>query len=269
MDLTCALCPRTDSAYICREHLTPLTRALDLAFAVLNDPANGVAATVARLDRMPERGGLSHPPNHPQSEWTTADGALRPTALPVRLDAATRADAAVNELTGWARHIAEQRGIPPERAASGAATAARYIAVHADWLRWRPEATEAWPAIEQAAKELTRLVDSPPQMQLVGGCDCGQWLYAPASAAVTTCRGCGRTWDVQSGRDAMRAEAEGLLFTAADCARMARMLGYPVTDAAVRGYARHGKLEQRGADRRGHPMYRLGDALNVAARAAA
>lgn len=302
MDLTCALCPRTDSAYICREHLPAYTRALDLAFAVLN--SREVETTVARLDRMPERGGRANPVDN-MNEVGKSDGALRPTALPVNLDAARRADTAIGELTTWARHIAEQRGIPlgttgDRRPIHGpvcqgqwvdhpdgrmwqqcqhqqcaairhgrrpvlvpAAVACRFLASNAEWLRHRPEAVEAWPAIEAAAKTLTRLVDSPPELELVGACSCGVRLYARTRAATVTCRQCGAAWNTDSGRAEMTKHIRASLVTAAEYVtlHLRQHPGRPrkrVRDLIAQ-WARRGHIQARGTNADGDPLYRYGD----------
>ncbi|GGK32051.1 hypothetical protein GCM10010124_26010 [Pilimelia terevasa] len=121
----CVICGRATDGYACEPCTRPVHRDLIAAAALTDD----TLTTIARLDRLPDRGGRTaplrddEPPTTPggkprQPNWliedrpTTPASALRPTAAPVNLDASSRVDAATGVITTWARMVIEERGLP-------------------------------------------------------------------------------------------------------------------------------------------------------------
>ena len=182
-DPTCARCARPmqhDTALICSACAAHLRRQLELVAKIAGD----VTLTVARLDWV-SQGGSGSPDT--LGWWKNAE-ALEPMRLPYRPEAAERHDAAVNELSGWARIIAEERGLTAlaapqgdERPGNGSASTSHPLAVLAgflagnlEWLRHKPYADEAWLDLLAASGQLIRVVDTyVHDKPIIGLCACG------------------------------------------------------------------------------------------------
>jgi hypothetical protein len=151
---------------------------------------------------------------------------------------------------------------------SSTGTAAAWLATEVEWLRWRPEADEAFRELHDACAALARLVDRPPDKDLVGVCDCGKVLYATAGRAVIQCpeRTCKLVWHVERSREILRRALDDKLFTAAEAARLAVRL-----DSGDRSTEQVRKLITKWAGRAllvahgladGEPTYRFGDVVD-------
>jgi hypothetical protein len=292
-----ALCacnrPIHDTAYRCTVCESQLRRSLQDVERIAGD----ITLTVAKLAKVRRRGAADI-----EREWYRGEGALYPMPMLVDLDKAARHDAAAGELTTWARHIAEERGRElaprrhrlacthtscaavrkhqapgptcalPEPAVHDLAVAARFVASNLSWLRYRPEAEEAWPALQDACLTLERVVDTAAGEVIVGRCPCEHWLYAPERAETVRCWGCGTRYDVASSRADLRENLEDRIMSGAEIAKLAGYLGIADTKKArlmIKVWAQRGKLDRR---RRWHvntaaevveieSVYRFGDAL--------
>lgn len=256
---TCPRCSRPihDTAYIDTECAKDLQRALRDVEKVAGD----ITLTVARLDRVQRHGGALEEPG--DDGWHRGEGALFPTALIINLSAARSHDAAAGELTTWARHVVEQRG---ERPAEGhpLAACARFLADQAHWLRYQPEAAEAFAALHSACRTIVNLVDRPADLSVVGRCPCGTYLYARQGADTVACSACGTAYDVASSREDLRRELEDRLMTAGQIATMAAHLGLTDSRESTRKLINkwaqrsrivaHGRLD-------GDPTYLFGEVL--------
>lgn len=268
MTATCIRCQRPDQAYACDPCTRPLHRLLVQAAAL----ADETLTTITRQDRLPNRGGAARPDPEP---WTSADGALRPTALPVNMHAVEIVDRATNTLTTWARLIGEERGaLMPEPGMLHQATrSALHIAAHLDWLRHRPQIAEALDELEDACRDLVRVVDRPADLQLVGACDCGVRLYAKAKATSVTCRACGANVDTASRWDTTWQQAQDRLVTAAEAASLLHIEGLATNRDRARKtiimWGQRHAISQRGTNPSGQPVYRYGDIADRMASQAA
>lgn len=238
---------------------------------------------------------------------TMAAGALRPTGLPVNLAASDRAHAAQNTITTWARLIIDERGLTVRerptltagpgcvrprcghpschriRASREAARrygdlsqvshAALLIAQHLDWLRHRPHIEQALPELEDACRDLVRVVDRPPDLELVGACDCGVRLYGKRGGTWITCRGCGQLHHAPSRWDAAWQQAQEQLVTAAEAVALMLHEKLITTRAQPRKrinqWAHRGQIAQHGTNDRGEAVYRYGDIADRMASQAA
>lgn len=90
-------------------------------------------------------------------------------------------------------------------------------------LRRHPAADELFADLHSTCTALARLVDRPPDRDLVGMCDCGKVLYATAGRTVIQCpeRTCKLVWHVERSREILRRALDDKLFTAAEAARFA------------------------------------------------
>lgn len=259
-DPLCVRCEkpmRADQAYACGSCGSHL-RALLARTANL---AGEAIITIAKLDEVPSfSGGQAD-----DLGWERNDNALEAIGLPYRPAAAHAYRAALGELITWARHCCEQRGI--DYADSGGLDGlCGFLASQTDWLRHRPEADEALKAIEDACRQIERIVDRPPDRVVVGMCPCGTWLYAIAGADTVACRACGTSYDVEASRQQLRDNLEDRLMTGAEIATMAAHLGIVASRESARNaikvWAQRGRITAHGSQS-GSPLYRFGDTLGL------
>lgn len=246
MTPTCARCERelADGAYVCdRPCAERLARDLAEAAGHADDAPN----VVARQVRYGPGGGRANE---------------RP--LPFDVRASEDLWAAENTIGTWARHVAEERGIAPfepppptlgplcaqgdlSKCPHGSCDAIKrpypnptmgelilWISGQLNWLRHRPEAAEAFDELDDACRMLRRLVDRPADRVLVGMCDCGRVLYAPADREQVVCPECAAEWDVETSRWNLRDRLDERLVIAADAARLAGYLGTDRTQEQLR-----------------------------------
>lgn len=237
---TCSICDDPTDGYTCQRcAATTATYLRQVA-----DLAGEVETTVARLACYATRGGrravaVEDDDRGPSSVnrgmpvasfgWVAskdraAKGALRATALPVDLNASARAANAFNDVTTWARHVLEDRSGELPAAPPGthpAAVAATFLLGNLDWLRHQRASEEAFPQLQAAGATIRRVVDAPPELVVVGVCDCGAHLYVRQGAATVTCQDCDARWDVEKSREGLREALRERLVTAPEAALLA------------------------------------------------
>ena len=247
----CVVCSRpvADQAYACG----PCGARLDGLLAEAVALAPELAVTVARQTATGGRGG--------------AKSAEVP--LPFDPAASSAAWALGNTLVSWACHVAAERGVDLPRATTpadpvtSATVAAGWLRGHVEWLRHRPEVDEAVDEIGYAVAEARRHVDHHrPDRWYAGPCDCGRDLYARPGAATVDCPDCDLTWPVAERREWLLASAREVLATATVISQALTALDVPVTPARLWQWAKRGRLLSRDTDRRGRPLYRVGDILD-------
>lgn len=268
-ETACDICgdPADPSAYGCRRCASSTAQRLrDVV-----DLAGEVETTVARLARYAARGGRRAPEVEESGPKST--GGLRPTPLPVDLNASARAAVAFCAVTTWARHCADERGadIPTPAGTHPAAAGAAFLIGQLDWLRFRQEAAEAFDELSAAGSAIRRIVDAPPELEIVGACDCDAYLYARKGAATVACPDCGARWDVQASRDGLRRALRDRCVTAAEAATLLAFFGLTGDRTRSRKtivmWAQRGVLVAHG-EVNGGPAYLFGDVIDRATRSA-
>lgn len=243
---TCPRCarPMPDTAYVCLGCGDSLANLL----VKTNELLPELLTTVARLDRIGQ-GGKGNGEN----------------PLPVNLEASAAEAAVTNTMTTWARHVAAERGktITDE--------APVWLAGQTHWLRYRPEAIEAFDELTDACRLVRRTIDLPVPRWYAGPCECGSELYAASQAVTVRCRDqeCGAQYDAAERKAWLLAQARDVLAHAGWIASAASALGEPVTADMIYGYSRRGRLLAHGQDGLRRPLYRVGDVLDILARVAA
>jgi hypothetical protein len=144
------------------------------------------------------------------------------------------------------------------------ASVCRYLLGHADWIRTQHWAPEILDEIQDAAEQLRRMVDRPPDKLFVGYCiDCDQPLHAKIGAPMVKCKGCEKSYSVEASRQGMWEEAQDCIATASEIARAISWLGHEsVTAERIRKWVERKRLERKGwLNVRGRdlPTYRIGD----------
>jgi hypothetical protein len=274
----CVQCGRAmaDQATICRQDALSLSETLLKAAGHAED----VWTVIARQARYGggSRGGSSAP-------------------LPADLTASAKLAPIVTAIAGWARTVTEETGRRPRwsqaigplcpptghRCAHDSCEAIRrqqpptilavelaWLAQNVNWLRKHPAAKEAFGDLLAACYQLERLVDRPPDKELVGMCDCGKTLYAVEGRTFVTCPQptCKLTWHVERSRDILRRNLGDKLVTLAEAARLAAYLDPDRTQDGIRKLlasrvgsgqlVAHGQVE-------GEPTYVFGEAVAVLA----
>ncbi|WP_412736987.1 hypothetical protein [Krasilnikovia sp. MM14-A1259] len=153
---------------------------------------------------------------------------------------------------------------------------AAWLSRQVEWLRKHQAAAEAFEDLHRACEALARLVDRPPDKDLVGMCDCGKVLYAPQGADVVRCpeSNCRLKWNVAESRGILRKALDGRLVTAAEAARLGQYLDTDRTQEQIRKLinawasrhmiAAHGQAEDD--DGLIEATYRFGDISDRLAR---
>jgi hypothetical protein len=249
---------RHDTALVCAPCGAMLRRHLEAVALIAGD----ITVTVAKLARVTSGGGGAD-----NLGWWKNPEALEPVALIVDLDAAARHDAAVGELSTWARLIAEQRGehMPRHFAVSTVGVSAPrhplivltwYLGERIEWLRHAPFADEAWYALDTACLQLQRVVDTHVRGEIQGLCKCGSALYGPQ------CDRCGPETVVAYSRNEIDAAKENYAVTASEAAAWIARSGIVADSGKLRDMIY--KWRDRGflvpVDET--PRYRFGDVLD-------
>jgi hypothetical protein len=151
-----------------------------------------------------------------------------------------------------------------------AAVAAGFILGQLDWLRHQPEAEQAMTELRAAGATIRRIVDSPPEQEIVGRCDCNTYLYARKGATTATCPTCALRWDVHTSRQNLWDALPGYLMTASEAALLLMLHGIGRYDRRrwakrITMWAQRSLITARG-EVDGNPVYLFGDILERATR---
>jgi hypothetical protein len=222
--------------------------------------------------------------------------------LPLDLAVTAKLDAVQGEMTTWARHVAEERYSGPQGhvGEDPIVVAARYLAANVEWLRHRPEVSEAYAAIEACARVVRGIVRGPAAQRYLGPCGatlcwrcdhepedppctatCEGDVYARDEASTGRCRTCGAEVSTAERQAWLDAEVRSRAFTAKDIAD-----AYGINVKTIRSWGterqarydhsgtlvqapRAAKLREHGRDRDGRSLYLVGDVLDLAAGDAA
>lgn len=243
-DILCDLCGNPTDGYCCPRCTHDTARYLQQAA----DLAGEVETTVALLARYAHRGAHRAAPTNdgerltasvnrsqpvgvfgwPASVTKPLSGGLRVQRLPVDLNAASRAARAYGDIAHWATCVVAERGVtahPPVTGEHAAALDARFLLEQLDWIRHQPFADKAFEELRAAGAVIKRIVDSPPERNLVGRCDCKHYLYAYTGATTCTCTECGLRWDVEVSRNGLREAMLARLVTAAEAGLLLAIFG--------------------------------------------
>ncbi|CAM3457055.1 hypothetical protein [Stackebrandtia soli] len=250
----CVQCdqPAVDAALVCHPCSTRLADAL----AWIADNASDLDTVVAR-----------------QAHYGDGTGG-RPSAeepLPYSPSASEVGDVIRNTLTTWARDILEERGIDPPT--DTVPEIARFLAAQVPWLRHREYAAEVFDELHDAARQLRRALDAPPELVYVGPCgaladegQCERDLRAVRGAPWVKCPDCGTSYATDERRAWLVSLVLDQLEPAHVLAHVLTAWGAPVNAATVRQWATRRRIIAKGRTPDGRPTYRIGDALNLASR---
>lgn len=199
--------------------------------------------------------------------YERANGRRGEQPLPVKMNAGDALRSLRSVLNYWATAVA---GMPINMPASAAALT---IMAFGDRLMRHPDVGHLVVEVTGAIHRARHAIDRPNDPRLyLGPCDrssCRRDVYGAPTSTLGRCVGCGATYDIDSRRRWLLDVAQDRLGTAVEVAGLLRAAGMACTSSQVRGYAHRGTLPIAGRNRKGHPMYRVGDALVEVLRAEA
>lgn len=253
MSATCTACTRPVSdATLCRHCTDTLAKALGDVTALMAE----IPTTHARLSRT---GG--------------DNGGRRSAERPLPWDERASEAAAVldSTLTAWVHALG------PVDWPWTPQTKAVWLLAHLEQLRQHPDAADALDEISAAVREVTRVIDRPAERWFAGTCGadtdagaCREGLYVRPGATQLRCRGCGSQWDVAERREWLLAALDDTLATAGDILRgLPSIAGVDIRSGTLRQWRNREQLQAHGVDMMGRELYRVGDVLDLARRAAA
>lgn len=241
--------PATDGAFLCGSCITSTWNTLANVPALVAE----LETTITRQARMAERSGSATDGALP---WNEAASRAR-RRLRVTLSTLTEACIADRINSTEATH----REPVPARGDLG--YVASWLMVRVDPLAASPHARALWD-VGRVVRSCSRVIDRPPEMIYAGPCQaCGADLYAMPGAALVTCRVCGVPEDVEERRGFLLTRVYDQLATATEVARALTTLDMPITSDRVRQWRHRERLVPRGHNRTGHPLYRVGDVVDL------
>jgi hypothetical protein len=272
---TCAICDAElkDGARICTRCGAKLERALgDIAAIdtrdVTIDKHIGVPrhrfrrSLVAELELTRSRQG--------RGGQLTSGRSGGHSPLPFDPRASEARDELVNALTTWARVVVEHHD---DFTGDGSATnVSRWLLRKVEFIRHQEWADECYRDILAAVRRAQHVIDrgrgdqfytGPCRALLPDGTDCETEIYYSDDARTVTCPSCGFLWWVSDRREWMLLCADEQWLYAHRIADVLTVLGLPVTESAIRGYAHRGRLQARSIDDAGRPFYRVGDVIDI------
>jgi hypothetical protein len=203
---------------------------------------------------------------HGFSRHGPAVGGSGGSRVPVNLGAGARLDAVHNEITTWARSVRGDRGGPLPAGDDPLEVACRYLAGQVDWIRHQRFAADAFKDF-RAAELIVVAISVPPGerrwLDLDDGGECDAELYAKPGATAATCRTCGTRHDARDRRAHLDQVARGYAYTASEIAA-----AYGIRANTISVWAHRGRIVAIG-EVGGHPVYPLGQVLDLAAVEAA
>lgn len=223
------------------------------------------------------------------------------SALPFDPRASEAAAMLLDTLTRWADLIAGARGL--FRPLDTWTALPAWLCGQVSWLRSAECGPEAVVKVRGAIRQARLVVDRPPDLVYVGPCSalvrtaprvcgcgvdltdqagllavtcpgcarvfaprvCGADLYARPGRDVTevACRECGARFPIGDRRAWLLEQAQDRLLPATELARAIDGLGVDVTPSAIWKWKERGRLVPHGADALGHPLYRVGDVMDL------
>ena len=215
---------------------------------------------------------------------TGSGGGGKPgSRLPFDLGATAKLDGVQNELTGWVRHIAEERGLaaprPVDLGDDVLVLAASWLAGHVEWMRHRQEAGEFLADVGAAVRVVSGIARGPASQRYLGPCGAPSWtenlggeagcrelegppcegdMYAREGAQHGTCRTCGATVSTSERQAWLDGEVRSSAFRASQIAA-----AYGVSVKTIRTWAARGQIAEHGRDREDRPLYNVGEVLDL------
>lgn len=165
------------------------------------------------------------------------------------------------DLVTAVRILTERRGIIPDLS-DNTATLAAWLLRNAAAIPLDPAGPDILTGLQRWHARTLRAIDRPEDRIYIGLCDqCATPLRAIEGRAEYACPTCRRNHDVQAKLDSIAQRLRDQLATVAELQVIAHRCGHKVTEHAIRGLIRRGRLQRVG---KGDPArYRAQDLLAV------
>lgn len=169
-------------------------------------------------------------------------------------------------LAFWARLVAEANGVPLyELPVAAASEMAAWLTAHRDTIQRHDGAPTMLAQLRAVNMAARRLIDRPAERVYLGRCDCDRELYAGERAGQVTCSGCKVTHNVGQRRTWLRDLIRDQYATAADIAAgIGDLHGTDINRKTINQWHHRHRLISRGLSPDGHPLFRIGDVLDLA-----
>ncbi len=201
-----------------------------------------------------------------------AGGKGKERPLPFNVNASEVSDEARMTLSTWVREL--DFG-DTEHLANNPRAWALWLADRIERIRGHEAAEEIADTIDYLTRQIRMAIDRPADQEFYGKCAvCEADLYAPHGSVEGYCRRCKAegvttTYDPAANRASIQSQAEHHWGTVAECTRVLAAFGLEVEVKTIRNWAtvnRHGniQLEQRGVNKLGLAVYRIGDVMDLA-----
>lgn len=234
--------PVEANTYLCRDCTEHVRNALTRAPSLMVD----LELTMTRQRRFGDR----------QVVRGTGDDALpyNGAAAAALRDFRSELDAAVR------MYRLTQHTTPPANSIAGTSAWLLARLPHMAGLPWAPSLLR----IHSIADRGQRIIDAPVARIYAGPCGtCGTDLYAQPERAHVDCPDCGATYDLATRRAWLLDVVDDRLATATEISRALTSLSQPVTAARIRQWKHRNRLDQRGSDQVGRPLFRVGDVVDL------
>lgn len=256
---TCARCNRPtahDGARLC----TPCLDGLFADLAHVDELYDDLDVTRTKQDVITREQSVRSSKQHPLG--------YRPGAL-------SAADELTTCLRFWARTIADEweqrlqreyQAVHKFTAPEDGKACARWLRTNPNTIRYSQHTADMVDQIGYAIAKARSVIDRPAERRYAGACpDCRMDLYVREEATHITCPGCARIFRSDQRYADLLAELRDRLATAAEIAAgVGRLTGNPLSRNTITQWHTRGRLVPRGHTPEGHPMYRIGDVLDLA-----
>lgn len=246
--MTTCVCgqPTGDDGFICSSCADSYAVALDRVPGV----AHELVITLSKQQRFSDAGMVAY----------------RAHGFPYDVAASDALHALRNELVTLVRLCIEER----VTSRSGAREPDDTLGSMSMWLsvrvsgvrarQWAPDALKLVRIIEHGES----VIDHPVERTYAGPCDdCSRDLYVESGQLTVICEHCGRSYDLKARRDWLLHVVHDRLATAPEIARALSSLELPITHELIRQWRHRQRLTPRTHDRRGVPLYRVGDVVDL------
>lgn len=187
----------------------------------------------------------------------------RDRPLGYRPAASEAADVLRMTLAYWARVIAHARHTPTP--GGTAVDLAMWLARHRETIRQHDGAGDLVGQIRYAIGNARQVVDRPPERIYAGLCSCRADLYAREGAQQVKCTECGIVYSVQDRRREMLDQIRDHLATASEIASgIGELHGQTINRKTINKWNSRDRLLVRGYSAQGHPLFKIGDVLDLA-----
>lgn len=169
-------------------------------------------------------------------------------------------------LAYWGRLVAAANGVPLyELPVARASQLARWLANQRETIKRHEGAALLLAELRVANVTARRLIDRPAERVYLGRCDCERELYARERAHEVVCGGCQAVHNVGDRRTWLRDLIRDQYATAADIAAgIGELHGTDINRKTINQWHHRHRLISRGLSPDGHPLFRVGDVLDLA-----